>query len=321
VLGELVPKAIALRNPERFAALAARPIQWLSRVAGGAVRLLTASTNVLLGVAGISSKPESVFVSEEDVRYLVREGAARGIFEKVEHELVENVFRFTDTTVRELMVPRMNIQGLEVTTPPEDVLARAAAIGHLWMPVYRGSLENTLGVVSIKDLLKAFVAGHPLELSQLAREPLFVPESADVSRLLRELQRNRQHLAIVVDEYGGIAGLVTVDDAVGRIVGEIRESGRADASIVRLPDGAMVIDGTTRVEELVHNLGIPIEMSSEYTTVAGFILTSLNALPAVGATLTRHGYRWTVLQMDGARIAKVKIERGSSPQPSSVNAA
>jgi putative hemolysin len=159
---------------------------------------------------------------------------------------------------------------------------------------YRGSVENTVGVVSIKDLLNAFVAGRRLELINLAREPLFVPESADVSRSLRELQRMRHHLAMVVDEYGGIVGLVTVEDAVGRIVGEIRESGRGEAPFVRLPDGS--------------SLGIPIEESPEYTTVAGYILTSLNAMPAVGATMTRDGYRWTVLQMDGPRIAKVKIE-------------
>jgi putative hemolysin len=320
VIGELAPKAIALRNPERFAAFGARPILWLSRMAGGAVRLLTASTNVLLRVIGVSSTPESVFVSEDDVRYLVREGAARGVFEKVEQELVENVFRFTNTTVRELMVPRMKIQGLEVTTPPDEVLSKAAAIGHSWMPIYRGSVENIVGVVSIKDLLKAFVGGRRLELVDLAREPLFVPESADVSRLLRELQRMRQHLAMVVDEYGGIAGLVTVEDAVGRIVGEIRESDRGEAPFVRLPDGAILIDGTARVEEVTRSLGIPIEESPEYTTVAGYILTSLNTMPTVGATMTRDGYRWTVLHMDGPRIAKVKIEPVSPPQPSTLNA-
>jgi putative hemolysin len=316
VIGELAPKAIALRDPERVAAFVARPILWLSRIAGGAVRLLTVSTNIVLRMLGISGTPQSVFVSEDEVRYLVREGAARGVFEKVEQELVENVFKFTDTTVRELMVPRVNIQGLEVTTPPDEVLSKAAAIGHSWLPVYRGSVENTVGVISIKDLLAAFVAGRRLELTELVREPVFVPESADVSRLLRELQRTRQHLAMVVDEYGGIVGLVTIDDAVGRIVGEIRERhiGPGEAVMVRLPNGSILMDGTARVEDVKRRFGIPIEESSEYATVAGFILTSLNDIPSVGATMTRDGYRWTVLQVDGPRVAKVKVEPVAPPQ-------
>jgi putative hemolysin len=310
VVGELAPKAVALRDPERVAAATARVILWIGRLAATAVRLLTASTNALLRLLGISMTPQSVFVSEDEVRYLLREGTARGVFDKVEQELVENVFRFTDTTVRELMVPRVNIQGLEITTPPDEVLAHATAIGHSWLPVYRGSVENTVGLVSIKDLLATLVAGRPLDLVELAREPLFVPESAFVSRLLRELQRTRYHLAMVVDEYGGLVGLVTVDDVVGRIVGEIRErpDGPGETPILKLPDGGALVDGTARIDDLRRRLDIAIEESPAYTTVAGFILTALNAIPAAGTSLTRDGYRFTVVELDGPRIAKVRIE-------------
>jgi putative hemolysin len=285
-------------------------------VARAAVRILTGSTTVLLRVLGLSSTAESVFVSEDDVRYLVREGAARGVFEKVEQELIENVFRFTDTTVRELMVPRVNIKGLEVATPPEEVLSKVAAAGHSWMPVYRGSVENTVGVIGIKELVTAVVAGRRLELVELVREPVFVPESANVSRLLRELQRTRQHLAMVVDEYGGVAGLVTVEDAVGRIVGAIREkqSGPGEPSIVRLPDGAILADGAVRIEDVRRKVGISLEESPDYATIAGFILASLNTIPSLGTTMVRDGYRWTILEVDGPRIAKVKIEPMRSPQ-------
>jgi len=311
VVGELVPKAIALRDPERAAAFVARAIHWLSRIAAGVVRILTASTNAVLRLLGVSIRPESMTVSEEEVRYLLREGAARGVFEAVEQQLVENVFDFTETTVREIMVPRVKIEGIDATTPPEEVPARVAVLGHSWLPVYRGALEHIVGVVSIKDILSAVVAGQPLELTTLAREPLFVPEIANVSRLLRELQRTRQHLAIVVDEYGSVVGLVSVEDAVGRIVGEIRERAAApgEPAMRRLPDGSVVVDGMVRIEDLKRGCDIPVEESSDFTTVAGFILTALNAVPIAGATLTRDGYRWTVLQMEGPRIAKVKIER------------
>ena len=155
IIGELVPKAVALRNPERIAGVVARPISWLSRLSAAPVRLLTASTRAVLRLLGLGRFQESPFVSEEEVRYLVTEGAAKGIFEPVERELVQNVFEFADTTVREVMVPRVDIQALDVETPPDDVLRAATEIGHSRIPVYRESIEHPVGVVVIKDLLRA----------------------------------------------------------------------------------------------------------------------------------------------------------------------
>src|SRR5262245_24894528 len=222
VVGELTPKALALRRPERIACAMAPLIDKLCRAFSGVVRVLTVSTNVLLRLFGQATGPASPFVSEEEVKYLLREGTAKGVFEKVEEELVRNVFEFADATVREIMVPRMNIRGLELNTPADEVFKRAADIGHSRIPVYQGSIEHTVGVVTIKDLLRKAAYGQSVVLADVMRSPVFVPESARVSTVLRDFQRHRQYLALVVDEYGSVVGLITIEDLLEEIVGELR---------------------------------------------------------------------------------------------------
>ncbi|MBI3105355.1 MAG: HlyC/CorC family transporter, partial [Candidatus Rokubacteria bacterium] len=311
VIGELVPKAVALRNPERIACLVAPAIFWLSRIFSAVVRALTASTNAVLRVLGQSSAKESPFISEEEVRYLVRQGAAKGIFEKLEEELVHNVFEFADTTVREIMTPRPHIQGLDMATPAEEVLQRAVAIGHSRIPVYRDSVEQPVGIIVIKDLLRAAAQGAPFSLPDLLRPPLFIPETARISVLLREFQRHHQSLALVVDEYGGVVGLVTLEDVIEEIVGEIREEGEAGAPPFarRMPDGSYILDGFAPTRDVRAQLALPVEESSDYQTVAGFLIHRLGAIPKPGASVAGGGYRWTVVDMEGPKITKVKVER------------
>ena len=315
VIGELVPKAFALRNPERIACLIAPAILWLNRISAAPVRALTASANTVLRVFGQGKAKESPFISEEEVRYLVREGAAKGIFEKVEGELVHNVFEFADTIVSEIMTPRPHVLGLDVATPAEDVLRRAVEIGHSRIPVYRESFEQPVGIVVIKDLLRAAAQGAPVPLPDLVRPPLFVPETARISFLLREFQRHRQNLAVVVDEYGGVVGLVTLEDVIEEIVGEIREEDEAGTPPFarRLPDGSRVLDGLAPVRDVRTLLALPIEESKEYRTVAGFLIHSLGVIPKPGASVTLGGYRWTVVDMEGPKITKVKVERFPRP--------
>jgi len=315
VIGELVPKAFALRNPERIACLIAPAILWLNRISAAPVRALTASANTVLRVFGQGKAKESPFISEEEVRYLVREGAAKGIFEKVEGELVHNVFEFADTIVSEIMTPRPHVLGLDVATPAEDVLRRAVEIGHSRIPVYRESFEQPVGIVVIKDLLRAAAQGAPVPLPDLVRPPLFVPETARISFLLREFQRHRQNLAVVVDEYGGVVGLVTLEDVIEEIVGEIREEDEAGTPPFarRLPDGSRVLDGLASVRDVRALLALPIEESKDYRTVAGFLIHSLGVIPKPGASVTLGGYRWTVVDMEGPKITKVKVERFPRP--------
>lgn len=316
IVGELTPKALALRDPERLACFLAPLIAWLTRVFAGVARLLTVSTNVVLRLFGRGKAKGSPFISEEEVKYLVREGAAQGVFEKVEEELVHNVFEFTDTTVREIMVPRMRIVGLELGTPSEQILKQAAVIGHSRIPVYRDTVEHTVGVVLVKDLFQLAAEGKTVVLTAIMRPPLFVPESARISTVLRSLQRQRQYLALVVDEYGGVVGLVTLEDILEEIVGEIREEGEpTPAFVTRLLDGTYVVDGAAPVREAREALGLPIPDSPDYTTIAGLVLHLLQRIPTPGASVVFGGHLWTVVDMDGPRITKVKVQYHADEPP------
>lgn len=310
VLGELTPKALALRSPGRSAALVAHPIAWLVRALAAPARVLTWSTRIVLTLIGMRDAPQAPLVSEEEVKYLVREGASQGVFEAQESDLVHRVFQFTDTAVRHVMVPRPNIRGLDLTTPPAEVLRRAAELGHTRLPVHRGTLEETVGVVVIKDLFRCAAEGTTPDLERLLHAPIFVPEVTQVSDVLRMFQRRRLHLALVVDEYGQVVGLVTTEDLLEEIVGEIRDerdSPRLE-SVTRLPDGSYIIDGTATIRDLREQVGLPLEDSPDYQTIAGFILYRLGVVPRPGATLHAAGHRWTVVDMEGPRIMKVKAE-------------
>src|SRR5262245_40867319 len=312
ILGELTPKALALRSPERLACFVAPVIAAISRSGGRLVALLTISTNAVLRMLGQGTATQSPFVSEEDVKYLLREGAAKGVFEKVEEELVHSVFEFADTTVREIMVPRINVLALDVDTPSDKVLARVAEIGKSRIPVYRASLEHPVGIVTIKDLFRAVAAGRAINLTELARPPLFMPETARVSALLREFQRGRQNVALVVDEYGGLVGLVTIEDVLEEIVGEIREEDEATPSYVsRLSDGSYFADASAPLGAIRDAFRASLPDSPDYTTLAGFMLHALETVPRQGASVTAGGYRWTVVEMAGPRIRKVRVERSA----------
>jgi putative hemolysin len=310
VVGELTPKALALRSPERIASAVAPIVAGLNRVSRWLVALLTVSTNLLLQLLGQGRVQESPFVSEDEVKYIVREGAAKGVFEKIEEELVHAVFEFADTTVREIMVPRMNVVGLDIAMPPEQVLGRAVEVGHSRIPVYRDSIEHIVGVVTVRDLFRVAARGEAVRLEALLHEPPFIPEVARISAVLREFQRTREYLALVVDEYGGLVGLVTLEDVLEEIVGEIRETGEAVPSYVtRLPDGGFVIEGVAPIRALRERLSIPIPDSPDYTTAAGFVIHTLGAIPTPGASMMFGGYRWTVMDVDGPRIVKLKVQR------------
>jgi putative hemolysin len=309
VVGELTPKAIALRNPERLACLMAPVVAAISRVLAPIVRVLSASTNLLLRILGMGTAQESPFVSEDDVKYLVREGARKGVFEKVEEELVHNVFEFADTTVREIMTPRPQIKGLDLDTPPETVLGKAMEVGHSRIPVYQGSVEAIVGVVTLKDLLGAVARGETPRLPALLRPAVFVPETVRISRLLRQIQQTRQGLAMVVNEYGSVVGLVTVEDVVEEIVGEIRDEGDHPAEfITNLADGSVVVDGVTPIDEVERHLGITLPKPRDFSTVAGLLLDALNSVPTPGTSVVVAGRRWTVLEMDSARIRRVGVQ-------------
>jgi putative hemolysin len=310
VVGELTPKALALRDPEGAACRVARPIRWLVRLLAGPGRVLTVSARGVLLLLGRRDAPPAPLVSEDEVKYLVREGAAQGVFERRESDLIHRVLRLTDTAVRAIMVPRPSILALEVDTPPAEVLRLAAGFGRTRIPVYRGSIDDTVGVVTIKDLLRGAAEGRAPALRELLHEPIYVPEVARAADVLQSFQRHGLNLAMVVDEYGRVVGLLTMEDLLEDIVGDIREERElpGPASVSRLPDGSYIIDGMTTIRDLRDRVGLQVPESSHYQTVAGLLLHELRTMPRAGEGVRVAGQRWTIVEMSGPRIARVRVE-------------
>jgi CBS domain containing-hemolysin-like protein len=197
-----------------------------------------------------------------------------------------------------------------VATPPADIPRALARTGHTRLPVYEHDIIHPVGVLSMKDVLRVLAEGRPIELAELLRPPSFVPEATKISAVLRQFQQQREAMALVVDEYGTVVGLITIEDIVEEIVGDIRERGEPEGltSITRLPDGSLLVDGLAAIDD-IRAAGVPVEVSPDYTTAAGFVMAALGAVPSPGAAVTHDRYRWTVLRTDGVRVRQIKIAR------------
>jgi putative hemolysin len=315
VLGELVPKSLALRYSERIALLVARPIDRLARLTSFAVGALTASSNAVLWLFGARHGEGATFISEEEVKSLIREGTARGIFDETEKELIHSVFEFVDTPARAVMVPRTEIHAIDVHASTDEVVRSFIESGFSRIPVYDGDLDRVIGILYNKDLFRPLHERQPITVRQLIRPPFFVPGSLPISQLLRELQRRRIAMALVVNEFGEIEGLVTLEDLLEEIVGEIRDEYDREerGPVEKLPDGSMVVSGSALLKDLKSDYGLPFEESPDYLTLAGLVLAKLGRIPRPGERVEHNGYRMTVVDMDGRRIVKVKLEEAPKP--------
>ena len=314
VLGELVPKALALRYSTAVAMLASGPVRIMEQVSRVLIGVLKASTRAVLLVFGIRETGHRTFVSEEEIKHLVKEGRAQGVLDQTEMELIHSVFEFSETPVKKVMVPRPKIFGLDVDTAPEDVERLMVESGFSRIPVYEGSADNMIGVVYIKDALRLLERRQPIVLRKILQPVHFVPENKKVGALLKELQKRRTHLAMVVDEHGSVTGLVTMEDLLEEIVGEIQdEYDWEERPVEKLRDGSLVVEGTTTAAELRDTYHIPIPASEEFDTVAGFMLNSLGAVPRGGEVVGVGDYRLTVVDVERNRISKVKVEKSRSP--------
>ena len=310
ILGELVPKALALRFTDTVAMLVAPPLWWLARFARGVVAVLTASTRGVLWVFGLREFGHRTFVSEEEIKHLVREGRAQGVLDQTEEELIHSVFEFSDTPVKKVMVPRPKIFALDVNTAPGEVEHLIVEGGYTRIPIYDDTPDNVIGLVYIKDVLRLLERRQPIVLRKILHPVHFVPETKKVGELLKELQKRRTHMALVIDEHGSLVGLVTMEDLLEEIVGEIQdEYDWEERPVERLRDGSLVVDGTLSAADLRASYQIPIPESAEFETVAGFLLESLGTVPRGGEFVDLGGYRLTVVDVEKNRISKVKIDK------------
>lgn len=308
ILGELVPKRIALRNPEGIAVMIARPMCLLAKAAHPLVWFLSVATDSVLKVLGVrpmSTPP----VTEEEIKVMMEQGAEAGVFEKEEQQLVANVFRLDQRRIGSIMMPRGDVIYLDVEDSFDDIRRKILDSVHSVMPVCRGGIANVLGVVYAKDLLRRSLSGESFDLLSSLKAPLYIPETSTAMKLLEMCKKSGRHVAFVVDEYGDLQGLVTIHDVLESIVGDIPSEGEpAEPLAVRREDGSWLLDGMLPVDkfrELFPEVGLPEEESGTYHTLSGFILMRLGRIPAVADHFSWHGWRFEVVDMDGNRIDKV----------------
>lgn len=321
VVGELAPKRLALAHAERLAVRAARPLWLLSALAAPAVHLLGASTDLVLRILRVRAPAEPA-VTEEEVRLLIAEGTAAGVFMAAEQDMVERVFRLADQRVDELMTPRPQIVWLDVEAPPDENWRRMRASHHAQFPVCRGSIDRVLGMVTIKDVWEqtamepATVTEGIVDLAAVTRPALLVPESLPALDALAELRDGAAHAALVLDEYGGTEGIITLIDVLEALVGDLPAPGEPlSSAAVRRADGSWLIDGILPVAEvwnLVAAGPLPGEARGAFQTIGGLVMAELGRVPRVGDSFGWQGLRIEVVDMDGRRVDKVLIHRDDS---------
>ncbi len=312
VIGELVPKRIALHSPERIASLVARPMALSSRLAGPVVALLSFSTDGVLRLFGIRETAEH-HVTEDEIRILIRQGAQTGLFEEVEHDMVERVLRFGDRPISSLMTPRNVIEAIDIEDPWEENLARIKAVPHSLFPVCEGSLDKVLGMIHVKDMLVQSLESGPLDPMQALCQPIFVPEGMSALKVLESFRQSSNHIALVTDEYGVVQGLVTLTDLLEGLVGDIPTVDElAERQIVQREDGSWLLDGMISNDEVKKTLGLeslPDEDKGNYQTLGGFVTMKLERIPAPADFFTACGWRFEVMDMDGNRVDKVLAQK------------
>lgn len=308
VIGELVPKRLALLQPERVASLIAPPMKTLSRVASPAVKVLSVSTNAILRLLGVRPMAEQP-ITEEEIKSMVAQGAQAGMIEEAERDIVESVFRLGDRRVDELMTPRTAVIWLDINDPPDITEQEIIASNHSRFPVCNGELDDILGVVLGKDLLVLKLRNEPLDLRPLLQRPLMVPESLPALRLLERFKQTGMHLALIIDEYGGVEGLVTLNDILEAIVGDVPDLNEPEEPMaVQREDGSWLFDGLIPIRDFEEILGVDtFANEGDFLTLGGFVLGQLGRIPTAGNHFNWSQLRFEIVDMDGHRIDKVLV--------------
>jgi len=317
VFGELVPKSIGLAYAERLSMLVAGPVEWIARLLGPLVWFLTRVTSGITKLLGVSMSSDAQMTAEE-LKLIVERGGEQGILEAEEEQMINAVIELGDRRLHEVMVPRIAIVALPVSATLDDAIDLIVEEGHSRIPIYEESIDGVLGIIYAKDLLPVLKVGSNARptVRSLLRTPLFVPESMSIDDLLHEFQRRKVHIAIVLDEYGGTAGLLTIEDLLEEIVGEIQdEYDVEEPMIVRLSPDEARIDGRVDVDELAEIFDIPIalEDADEYDTLGGLIFHRLGKVPRPGDEVRLNGLKLTVETTDGRRVGKVLAVRQRDP--------
>jgi putative hemolysin len=313
IFAELVPKTLALSSPERFALALSVPIDFLARVLGPLIKVLTGVTRAIAGIFGASVTNEANITAEE-LRLIVERGGEQGVLEAEEEQMINSIIELGDRRLHEVMIPRIDIIALPASSTLDEAIDKVVDEGHSRIPVYEESIDEVVGILYAKDLLPILKTsgGRRPELRELLRTPVFVPESMTIDDLLHEFQRRKVHIAIVLDEYGGTAGLLTIEDLLEEIVGEIQdEYDTEEPMIVKLSDDEARVDGRADVDDLAElfDTELGLEDEDEYDTVGGLIYHRIGGVPSPGDVVEVDGLSLTVESTDGRRVGKVLVVR------------
>ncbi|MGQ0735642.1 MAG: hemolysin family protein [Acidobacteriota bacterium] len=316
ILGELVPKNIGLQYPESIASWVARPMQLLSRIGGPILKSITGATSLILRISGVPATAQPG-LTEDEIRAVISEGVETGVLEPAEESIVQRVFQLGDQRVAAIMTPRVDIEWVDVGISPEELREFLASRTHTQFVVCQRDLDNVLGTVRAADLLPAILRGGAVDLRALMRDALFVPDSMPAINVLESFRASHSHVAIVMDEFGAVEGLVSVTDLLEGLVGAIPgDASEAAGSFVSRADGSWLVEGSAPIEEVMERfeLEIPSLEAGAYHTIAGFVMTRLGRIPRAADHFEWNGLRVEVVDMDGRRVDKVMVSRVPSTQ-------
>ncbi|MFN4281850.1 MAG: hemolysin family protein [Alphaproteobacteria bacterium] len=308
IAGELVPKQIALGNPERVAAFVARPLLLIGKVFAPAVLLLDVSSRLVLKLLGREGKSKEA-VTEDEIKMLVAEAESAGVLDPAEKQMISGVLRFGDRPVSALMTPRHEVDWVDLEDKQSDIRQKLTASRHSRLPVGKGSVDEVVGIVQAKDLLNAYLSGQAVDIRAHVKDAPIIHESADALEMLETLKKATVHMALVVDEYGVFQGVVTSGDILEAIAGAFREQGEESEQAVRRDDGSWLLAGAMMRDELADLLMLTVPGDASFHTLAGFLLHHLKRLPKVGDSVVVGGWRFEVVDMDGRRIDRVLASR------------
>ena len=310
VIGELIPKRLGMNNPEKIASSVAGVMRFISWVTAPIIKLLSVSTDLGLRLLGARKSNEPP-ITQQEIKVLIEQGTQVGVFNETEQDMVEGVFRLNDRMVDALMTPRTEIEWLDLEDDAEEIFEQVLASIHSRFPVARGTLDNVIGILNAKDLYEQKISDKPFDMNALVQKPLFVPESTPASKTLEMVKSAGVHEALIIDEYGGLLGMVTLFDVLEAIVGTIPNMDEGTGSeIIRREDGSYLIDGLLPVDELkdLFDLdGLPDEDKVGFQTVSGFVMNQLGTIPTTGQHFHYENLRFEVVDMDGHRVDKILV--------------
>ncbi|MDK2981039.1 MAG: magnesium and cobalt exporter, family [Chloroflexota bacterium] len=310
VIGELVPKRLALSNAEKIAMGISSLMQVISKITTPIVSLLSGSTNLVLRILGIRSSTEEE-VTEEDLKSILDQGTISGIFEETEQDMVERIFRLGDRNINAFMTPRTDTIFLDIDAPADEIHKKITEHPFSRFPVIRGSMDNVIGIVQSRDLLLQRIGGKQYNIQNAMQQPLFIPESTSALDVLQDFRSTGIELAVIVDEYGGVLGLVSMNDIIEAIVGDVATpEGDLEKDIIQREDGSWLFDGKVHfdeVKELLNISELPDEDEGDYETLSGLVMSQLGRIPMSGDYFDWDHYRFEVVDMDGRRVDKVMV--------------